>query len=556
VGRTYFDYFGERLFRSDLSISVGELGSPLDHTGPVGEAERNAGRVFGAEHTFFVLNGNSTANRIVGHHSAVAGETMLVDRNCHKSMMHALTICGATPYYLVPQRNGLGLAGPIAPATLRSAPRAVSAVVTNSTYDGLCYDAVQVARLLAGSVPRIHFDEAWFAHAAFHPLYANRFGMAVLPGTMPDDLRPTIFATQSTHKLLAALSQAAMIHLRSAPRDPVDPDLFNETYLMHATTSPSYPIIASLDVAAGMMDDAGGRHLLGESITEAIRFRQAMVSLGEQIRASGDRPGWFFGVWQPQEIAELPLERLVADPGCWTLEPGAAWHGFAGLEPSYCLLDPIKVTITCPGVDATGPADEPGVPARIVAAYLETRGIVVEKTGDYTLLVLLSLGTTKGKWGTLIDALVSFKDAYDCDAPVDHVIPSLGLSGSLRSLCDRMHATISAQHLEDLLDRVFTDLPVAAHTPAVSHSRLVHSKVERVRLEQLPGRVVASLVVVTPPGIPMLMPGELAGPSDGPVISYLTALQELDRAFPALGTDIHGVRRDANGTFWLDCTRE
>ena len=556
VGRTYYDYFGERLFRSDLSISVGELGSPLDHTGPVGEAERHAARVFGAEQTYFVLNGNSTANRIVGHHSAVAGETMLVDRNCHKSMMHALTISGATPFYLVPQRNGLGLAGPVAPATLRAAPAAVSAVVTNSTYDGLCYDAVQVARLLAHSVPRIHFDEAWFAHAAFHPLYADRFGMAVRPGTMPDELRPTIFATQSTHKLLAALSQAAMIHLRSAPRDPVDRDLFNETYLMHATTSPSYPIIASLDVAAGMMAGPGGRHLLDEAITEAIRFRQAMVSLGEKMRTSGDRPGWFFGVWQPDSVGELPVERLAADPGCWTLEPGAAWHSFADLEPGYCLLDPIKVTITCPGVRATGPSDEPGVPARIVAAFLESRGIVVEKTGDYTLLVLLSLGTTKGKWGTLIDALVSFKNAYDSEAPVEHVIPGLGLTGSLRSLCDRMHAVLRDQRLEDLLDRVFTDLPGAACTPTVCHERLVHSRVERVCLEKLPGRTVASLVVVTPPGIPMLLPGERVGAVGGPMIRYLNALQELDRAFPTLGTDIHGVHRDAHGTFWLDCTLE
>ena len=182
--------------------------------------------MFGADRTFFVLNGNSTANRIVGHHSAVARERMLVDRNCHKSILHALTISGAKPSYLVPQRNGLGLAGPIAPQALRGADKAVTAVVTNSTYDGLCYDAIHVADLLADSVPRIHFDEAWFAHAAFHPLYTNRYGMAVRPGTISEDRRPTVFATQSTHKLLAALSQAAMVHLRSAPRDPVNPELF------------------------------------------------------------------------------------------------------------------------------------------------------------------------------------------------------------------------------------------------------------------------------------------------------------------------------------------
>lgn len=556
AGRAYFDYFGERLFRSDLSISVADLGSPLEHTGPVGDAERNAARVFGAERTFFVLNGNSTANRIVGHHSAVAGERMLVDRNCHKSILHALTISGARPSYLVPQRNGLGLAGPIVPHALRGADKAVSAVVTNSTYDGLCYDAIRVADLLAGSVPRIHFDEAWFAHAAFHPLYANRYGMAVRPGTISDERRPTVFATQSTHKLLAALSQAAMVHLRSAPRDPVDPELFNETYLMHSTTSPSYPIIAALDVAAAMMDGPGGEHLMTEAITEAVRFRQAMARLAERIAGSGDRPDWFFGVWQPDAIAGARTEALVSDPGHWVLEPGAPWHGFDDLEPGYCLLDPVKVTITCPGITADGTAQERGIPARVVAAYLETRNIVVEKTGDYTLLALFSLGTTKGKWGTLIDALVDFKNAYDNGAPVEDLIPTLKATGSLRSLCENMHAKLRDLHLADLLDEVFTELPAQAQTPSECHARLVRSKVERVRLEDLPKRIAASLVVVTPPGIPMLMPGEELGLADGPVLRYLSALQELDRAFPTLGTDLHGVHRGGDGDFWLDCVTD
>lgn len=430
VGRAYFDYFGERLLRSDLSISVGQLGSPLEHTGPVGQAEQHAARVFGAERTFFVLNGNSTANRIVGHHSAIAGERVLVDRNCHKSILHALTISGATPAYLVPQRNGLGLAGPIPPSMLLEAPRAVSAVVTNSTYDGVCYDAVRVAELLAHATARLHFDEAWFAHAAFHPLYARRYGVAVDEGSMPEETRPTVFATQSTHKLLAALSQAAMIHLRAAPRDPVVADLFNETYLMHTTTSPSYPMIASLDVAAGMMAQPGGRHLLQKAILEAVRFRQAMVRLGDRIEHSGDRPPWFFGLWQPPALGEIPADELASGPAYWALEPGEAWHGFTDLEPGYCLLDPIKVTITCPGVRADGTPEDLGIPARIVAAYLEQRGIVVEKTGDYTLLVLFTLGTTKGKWGTLIDALVDFKNAHDTGARAEDVIARLGLTGS------------------------------------------------------------------------------------------------------------------------------
>lgn len=580
VGRAFFDYYGERLLRTDLSISVPELGSPLEHTGPIGEAERNAARIFGAEHTFFVVNGNSTANRIVGHHAVARDELALVDRNCHKSIQHALTISGARPVYLVPSRNGLGLAGPIPATALSSAGvrerlaghpftaeagAPAYAVITNSTYDGLCYDAIRVASLLGDSVPRVHFDEAWFAYARFHPLYARRYGMAVDSHSLPGPARPTVFSTQSTHKLLAALSQSAMLHVRPSPRAPVDHTRLNETFLMHASTSPLYPMIASLDVAAAMMDGPSGPFLAGEAIVEAIRFRQAMVRLATRIRESDSRPDWFFGVWQPPSVtdprtgASVPfedaeVESLSTDPACWTLTPGAAWHGFDGLDDGHCLLDPIKVTITCPGAEAAGGTTEWGIPARIVAAYLERRGIVVEKTGDHTLLVLFSMGITKGKWGTLLDALIDFKNAYDGDVALAEVLPGFGPPGvSLREICTRAHDRLRDSKLGALLDEVFTDLPTPELTPADCYQALIRSRTERVPLDELPGRTAAATVVVTPPGIPMLMPGENTGADDGPLMTYLRALENFDRTFPYLATDIHGAHRDETGRYWIEC---
>ncbi|GAA2600754.1 Orn/Lys/Arg decarboxylase N-terminal domain-containing protein [Actinomadura fulvescens] len=582
VGRAFFDYYGERLLRTDLSISVPELGSPLDHTGPIGEAERNAARIFGADRTFFVVNGNSTANRIVGHHAIARDELALVDRNCHKSIQHALTISGARPVYLVPERNGLGLAGPIPagklsaeavrerladhPFTASAAtPEPAYAVVTNSTYDGLCYDTVRVAELLGASAPRVHFDEAWFAYGRFNPLYDRRYGMAVDEESLPGPSRPTVFSTQSTHKLLAALSQSSMLHVRPAPRAPLDYERLNETFLMHASTSPLYPMIASLDVAAAMMDGPSGPFLTGEAIVEAIRFRQAMVRLAGRIREDTARPDWFFGVWQPDEVTDprtgrsLPfenadLELLSTRPECWTLAPGAAWHGFDDLDDGHCMLDPIKVTITCPGADATGGTTEWGIPAKIVAAYLERRGIVVEKIGDHTLLVLFSLGITKGKWGTLIDALIDFKSAYDADLPLAEVLPDFGPSGiTLRALCTQVHNKLRDANLDDLLDQVFTDLPEPVLTPAACYQALIRSKTERVPLRELANRTSAAIVVVTPPGIPMLMPGESTGPDDGPLMSYLYALEDFDRTFPYLATDIHGAARDESGHYWIDC---
>ncbi|MEV4316742.1 Orn/Lys/Arg decarboxylase N-terminal domain-containing protein [Actinocrispum sp. NPDC049592] len=579
VGRALFDYYGERLFRTDLSISVAELGSLFEHTGPIGEAERNAARIFGADLTYFVLHGDSTADRLALHASIADGELVLVDRNCHKAIYHGLTLTGGRPAYLVPTRNGYGLMGPIPPAAMTRDAIAgrtkdenpVYAVITNSTYDGLCYDAVRVAELLGPSVPRLHLDEAWFAYAHFHPLYARRYGMSV--GVVPDEIRPTVLTTQSTHKLLAAISQSAMLHVKNSPRSPVDHRQFNETFMMHATTSPMYPMIAGLDVAAGMMDGPGGQWLTDEAITEAIRFRQAVARLGRRIAAAGDRPPWFFGTWQPDEVtdphsgqrypfADAPLELLRTEPSCWTLEPGADWHGFPGMEPGYCLLDPIKVSVTCPGTDARGTPGEMGVPARILTAYLETRGIVVEKTDAYTCLILFSMGITKGKWGTLIDGLLDFKSLYDNDIALAEVLPQLvrqfpgrytGLT--LRQLCDQMHGRLRAGELIPLLEAAFTHPPRPDLTPAQTYQRLLRGGTEPVRLSELADRTVATQVVTTPPGIPVLMPGENAGAHDDPTLRYLRALEDFDRNFPGFPSETHGVARDNDGDYWITCLR-
>ncbi|AYG84876.1 Biodegradative arginine decarboxylase [Streptomyces hundungensis] len=592
VGRAFFDYYGERLFRSDLSISVGELGSLFEHNGPIGDAEANAARIFGADRTYFVLHGDSTADRMVGHYCVTTDEIALVDRNCHKSVLHGLVISGARPVYLVPTRNGYGLAGPLparetAPGAVANriaahpltpgatSPQAQYAVITNSTYDGLCYDTVQTARALAPSTPHLHFDEAWFAYARFHPLYAGRYGMAVDADTFPEAERPTVFSTQSTHKLLAALSQSAMVHVKSSPRAPVEHDRFNEAFMMHGTTSPLYPAIASLDVAAAMMDGPQGEWLINEAVTEAIRFRQTVVRTGRRIAAAGDRPPWFFGVWQPEHIADpatasrVPFadaapDLLATEPACWELDPEADWHGFAGLSRGQCMLDPIKVTLTCPGVTAAGESEPWGIPARVLTAYLAERGIVVEKTDTYTTLILFSMGITKGKWGTLMDALMDFKALHDAETPLHQVLPQLTelhpkryAGTTLRALCQDMHEHLTRADLIDALDSAFQDLPEPVVAPRHCYQQLIRGGTERLPLSEAAGRVAAAMVTVTPPGIPVLMPGEALGASDGPVLRYLGALEAFDRAFPGFHSEAHGVVIDPeSGDYLIECVRQ
>jgi arginine/lysine/ornithine decarboxylase len=583
VGRIFFDYFGENLLRSDLSISVGTLGSLLDHTGPIGEHERYAARVFGAHRTYCVTNGTSTSNRLIFTAAVGRDQIALCDRNCHKSIEHGLVLTGGIPTYLVPLRNRYGIIGPIPPAALRQAAiraaiqanplvgrgsdtRPVYSVVTNSTYDGLCYDARRVEALLDPSVDRIHFDEAWYAYARFNPIYRDRHAMH---GDPKDHTGPTVFATHSTHKLLAALSQASLLHIRDG-RGAIPHARFNESFMMHASTSPLYPIIVSNDITASMMDGPGGPALTSESIEEAVAFRQTMGRVHRQFARKND---WFFNTWNADRLSQGKRGKRVAfedaspqflatDPGAWVLHPGDAWHGFGNLEDGYCMLDPIKVSVVTPGVAEKGGLDAWGLPATLVTAYLHRRGVEVEKTTDFTILFLFSIGITKGKWGTLLNGLLDFKRDYDRNAPLSEVLPYLveahpdvygGLG--LRDLAGQMFAQLKKARQTHWLAKAFSTLPRPVMTPHAAYQLLVRDQIEHVPLDELADRVLATSVVPYPPGIPMLMPGESTGADDGPYLSYLRALASWDARFPGFGHDTHGVE-NRNGIYVVQCLKK
>ena len=584
AGRAFFNFFREPVFRSDLSISVGELGSLLDHSGPIGESEKYTARVFGADRTYHVTNGSSTSNRVILMASVTRNQVALCDRNCHKSVEHAITLSGAIPTYLIPTRNRYGIIGPITSDRLTSDavrqtiaenplvgeeidPTPVHAIITNSTYDGLCYNVNRVKELLGQSVDRLHFDEAWYGYARFNPMYKGRFAMCCDP--KDDDRKgPTMFATQSTHKLLAAFSQASMIHVRDG-RNPIDHQRFNEAFMMHASTSPFYPIIASNDISAAMMDGPGGKALTDVSIREAVSFRKTVARLHAEFTGKKD---WFFNIWQPDFVVdresgqkvpffEADEEQLATDPDCWTLKPNEDWHGFGEVEEGYCMLDPIKVSLVTPGVLTDGSLAESGIPAAVVSAYLDNKGIVVEKTTDFTILVLFSLGVTNGKWGTLLNALFEFKQDYDNNEPLRRVLPKLvkdnpheyGETG-LKELCDKMFAAMKELGTTKALSAAFSVLPKPDMTPVEAYENLVHNNFESMAVDQIADRTVATGVVPYPPGIPLLMPGENAGPADGPVLGYLKSLQAFDRKFPGFGHDTHGVEVK-DGTYYVLCLK-
>ncbi len=582
VGRVFFDFFGENLFRTDMGIERAALGSLLSHSGPVGESERNAARVFGAQRSYSVLNGTSGSNRAIMSACVGDNEIALCDRNCHKSIEQGLAITGGIPVFLSPTRNRYGIIGPIPPERLEPAAiaqsiaanplvrgavsrRPVYSVVTNCTYDGMCYDAVDAQARLAKSVDRVHFDEAWYGYARFNPMYRDRYAMRGNPTDHPAD-GPTVFATHSTHKLLAALSQTSYIHIRDG-RGAIDHGRFNEAYCSQASTSPLYALIASNDVAAAMMDGPAGQALTQDVIEEAVTCRLAVARVRQEFLARND---WFFAPWNAENVTdpatgrripfhEAPAELLATEPDCWVLHPDESWHGFEGLPDGWCMLDPIKFGIVCPGMKADGTLEATGIPADLVTAYLGRNGIVPSRTTDHMVLFLFSLGITRGKWGTLLNTLLDFKVDYDRNAPLAEVVPGVVAAApgryagmGLKDLGDEIWAHMRKNRQGHWQAQAYATLPTPEMTPRRAFQQLMAGNAEMVPLGEMAGRVVAVGVIPYPPGIPIVMPGENIGPPDGPWLTYLRALQEYGHLFPGFAKEVEGTE-EKDGVYHVYC---
>ncbi|NCW26194.1 MAG: lysine decarboxylase, partial [Betaproteobacteria bacterium] len=417
VGQMFHQFFGENMLRADVCNAVDELGQLLDHTGPVAHAEANAARIFNTDHLFFVTNGTSTSNKIVWHANVGSDDVVVVDRNCHKSVLHALMMTGTIPIFMQPTRNHLGIIGPIpqeefSPARIaqkinnnplvknkEAKPRILT--ITQSTYDGIIYNVETIKNTLGDYIDNLHFDEAWLPHAVFHHFYHE---FHAIGPNRPRSQQAMVYATQSTHKLLAGLSQASQILVQDSEQRKLDQFRFNEAFLMHTSTSPQYAIIASCDVAAAMMEPPGGTALVEESIFESLEFRRAMRKVDDEF---GD--SWWFKVWGPDVLSD----NGVGSRDQWVLHSEASWHGFGSLSSGFNMLDPIKATIVTPGLDITGRFGQWGIPAALVTKYLAEHGVVVEKTGLYSFFVMFTIGITKGRWNSLVTELQQFKADYD-----------------------------------------------------------------------------------------------------------------------------------------------
>jgi arginine/lysine/ornithine decarboxylase len=573
VGQMFHQFFGENMLRADVCNAVDELGQLLDHTGPVAASERNAARIFNADHCFFVTNGTSTSNKMVWHHTVAPGDVVVVDRNCHKSVLHAIIMTGSIPVFLKPTRNHFGIIGPIPksefePSAIQAKIRANPLLkgvdskkvqprvmtITQSTYDGVLYNTETIKGMLDGYIPNLHFDEAWLPHAAFHPFYGPYHSMGK---KRERPKHSVVYATQSIHKLLAGISQASHVLVQDSQNTKLDRQLFNEAYLMHTSTSPQYAIIASCDVAAAMMEPPGGTALVEESIAEALDFRRAMRKVDEEYGKD-----WWFKVWGPDKMVDEGIGR--ADN--WIIQADgrrSKWHGFGNLASGFNMLDPIKATLVTPGLDLNGKFAETGIPASIVTKFLSEHGVIVEKTGLYSFFIMFTIGITKGRWNTLLTALQQFKDDYDKNHPLWRIMPEFCAQHpkyermGLKDLCQFIHKLYAKYDIARLTTEMYLSELTPAMKPSDAFAQIARRNTERVSIDHLLGRITTSLVTPYPPGIPLLIPGEVFNKK---IVDYLLFAREFNLLCPGFETDIHGLvevtGEDGVVSYFADCVKD
>lgn len=568
AGRQFFDFFGENVFRADMCNADVKLGDLLIHEGSAKHAQKFAAKVFNADKTYFVLNGTSAANKVVTNALLTRGDLVLFDRNNHKSNHHgALIQAGATPVYLEAARNPFGFIGGIddccfdeaylrelvrevAPEKAREARPFRLAVIQLGTYDGTIYNARQVIDKIGQLCDYILFDSAWVGYEQFIPMMAD--SSPLLLELNAND--PGIFVTQSVHKQQAGFSQTSQIHkkdnhIRGQARFCPHKRL-NNAFMMHASTSPFYPLFAALDVNAKIHEGESGRRLWAECVELGIEARKAIIANCKMIKpfippVVAGRP------WQ-----DHPTHAIASELRFFSFEPGAKWHGFEGYAEQQYFVDPCKLLLTTPGIDAeSGEYTDFGIPATILAHYLREKGIVPEKCDLNSILFLLTPAESAEKMAQLVAMLAQFEQHIEDDTPLADVLPTIWnkypvryRDYTLRQLCQEMHDLYVSFDVKDLQKAMFRkeSLPTVAMNPQDANQAFIRGNVELVRISEAEGRIAAEGALPYPPGVLCVVPGELWG---GAVQRYFLALEEGVNLLPGFSPELQGVysEKDADG---------
>lgn len=566
AGRAFYDFFGEELFRSDLCNADVAMGDLLIHEGAPLTAQKAAAKVFNADKTYFVLNGTSASNKVVLNAALTPGDLVLYDRNNHKSINHgALLQAGATPIYLETARNPFGFIGGIDEKCfdeeyLRSLVREKCpekadakrpfrlAVIQLGTYDGTIYNARQVVDKIGHLCDYILFDSAWVGYEQFIPMMRDCSPLLLELG--PED--PGIFVTQSVHKQQAGFSQTSQIHKKDSHikgQDRYIPHkVLNNAFMMHASTSPFYPLFASLDVNAKMQEGEAGRRLWADCVKTVVDARKLLLETCHYIKP------FIPSKVRGSDWKSYPTDLIAQDLEFFKFVPGQKWHSFEGYGENQYFVDPCKFMLTTPGIDVeTGEYEDFGVPATILANYLRDNGIIPEKNDLNSILFLMTPAENKEKMDHLVSQIARFEKYLDDDAPLEEVLPNLYKAYesryrnySIRQLCQEMHDFYKERNIKEIQKEMFRTefMPKSVINPQEAHFAFLRGQAELVRLEDAEGRVVAEGALPYPPGVLCCFPGEVWG---GPVLKYFLAWQEAMGRMPGFAPELQGVYVEDNG---------
>ena len=560
AGRAFYDFYGENLFRSDLCNADVKLGDLLIHEGPACDAQQHAAQVYNADKTYFVLNGTSSANKMVLNALLAPGDIILYDRNNHKSISHgALVQAGATPVYLETARNPFGSIGGILehcfneeyirklvaeqdPEKAKAERPIRLAVIQLGTYDGTIYNARQVVDKIGHLCDYILFDSAWVGYEQFIPMMKDCSPLLLELG--PND--PGILVTQSVHKQQAGFSQTSQVHKKDSHIKGQDRYVnhkrLNNAFMMHASTSPFYPLFASLDINAKIHEGEAGKLLWKDCVETVIDARKAVLKNCKYLRplvppvVNGKK-------WEDGDTAEM-----AQDVKYFAFEPGAKWHSFEGYGEGQYFIDPCKFQLITPGINVeTGEYEDFGIHANILANYLREHGIIPEKCDLNTILFLMTPAESKTKMDDLVAQLVRFEQLIEQDAPMQDVLPSIYYNNidkykgyTIRRLCQEMHDFYKDRNVSELQKKLFLHeyLPEYVKTPQEANFDFVRGQGELVPLTEAVGRMALEGALPYPPGVLCVQPGERWSET---ARDYFLALEEGINKLPGFAPEIQGV---------------
>ena len=568
AGRFLYDFYGENIFRSDICNADVKLGDLLIHEGAACDAQKYAAQVFNADKTYFVLNGTSSSNKVALNAVLAPGDLVLFDRNNHKSNHHgALIQAGATPIYLETARNPFGFIGGIdshcfeedylkslikevAPEKLNQKRPFRLAVIQLGTYDGTIYNARQVVDKIGHLCDYILFDSAWVGYEQFIPMMKDCSPLLL----ELNENDPGILVTQSVHKQQAGFSQTSQIHKKDkhikGQDRYVNHKRFNNAFMLHASTSPFYPLFAALDVNAKIQGSEAGRRLWHECVKVGIEARKLVLNHCELIRPF--IPTTIKGKkWQ-----DYDTEEIATNLEFFKFHPTDTWHKFEGYADEQYFVDPCKFLLTTPGISLeTGEYEKFGVPATILANYLRENGIIPEKCDLNSILFLLTPAETLTKMQTLVAQIALFEKHIKQDSLLKDVLPTVYKNNedrykgyTIRQLCQEMHDLYVSRNVKQLQKDLFrkATLPEYALNPHDANIEFVRNKVELVPLTDIVGRVAAEGALPYPPGVLCVVPGERWSST---AQKYFLALEEGINTLPGFAPEIQGVylQKDPDG---------